>query len=140
MDWNTVIEILKWLVPIGGFGSVAGWFINRTERELKRIRDSHDAYKAMYEDLNQTVKEDINEKQEMRKAMSRLQRAINKVFSCRYFPDCPVNLELLRNKADSAGKPQGVTGQRRNPRGSRNDTGEDPGVESGDGDPGREPP
>ena len=140
MDWNTVREILEWIVPVGGFGSIAGWFINRTERELKRIRNSHDAYKAMYEDLNQTVKDDINEKQELRKTLSSLQRAINKVFSCRYFPDCPVNLELLRNKADSAGKPQGGAGQRRNPRGSRNDTGKDPGVEGGDGDPGREPP
>lgn len=140
MDWNTVREILEWIVPVGGFGSIAGWFINRTERELKRIRNSHDAYKAMYEDLNQTVKDDINEKQELRKTLSSLQRAINKVFTCRYFPDCPVNVELLRNKADSAGKPQGVAGQRRNPRGSRNDTGKDPGVEGGDGDPGREPP
>lgn len=140
MDWSSVIEILKWLVPIGGFGSVAGWFINRTERELKRIRDSHDAYKAMYEDLNQALKEDINEKQEMRKAMSRLHRAINKVFTCRYFPDCPVNVELLRNKADCSTKPKGGTGQRGNPRGSRNDPGYDPGVAGGDGDPGREPP
>jgi hypothetical protein len=131
MDWNIVLEILKWLVPIGGFGSVAKWFMNRTERELKRIRDSHDAYKAMYEDLQTTVKEDINEKQKLRKTIASLQRAVNKVFSCRHFPDCPVNIELLRNETDGAKQSAGDPGQRSDPGGAGGEAGDDPGVEGG---------
>lgn len=139
MEWNTVLEILRWILPIGGFGSIAGWLFNRTERELKRIRDSHDAYKVMYDDVKETLKEDINEKQELRKTIASLQRAVNKVFSCRHFADCPVNHELLHNKTSNS-KPQGNSGQRSNSRGARSRPGKDPGVDGGDGDPDREPP
>lgn len=98
MDWNILLEILQWLIPVGGFGSVAAWLTNRTERELKLIRNSHDAYKAMYEDLKETVKEDIQEKKELRNNISLLEKALSRIFNCRYYPDCPVNRELLNQQ------------------------------------------
>jgi hypothetical protein len=139
MEWSTIMEILQWILPIGGFGSIAGWFINRTERELKRIRDSHDAYKAMYEDLQTTVKEDINEKQKLRKTIAGLQRAVNKVFSCRHFPDCPVNIELLRNETDRSKQPTGGAGQHDHSGGAGGEAGDDPALEGGTRDSDGEP-
>ncbi|MDH6357240.1 hypothetical protein [Parabacteroides sp. PF5-9] len=129
MDWSLIIEIIKWVVPVGGFGSVAAWFINRTERELKQIRDSHDAYKTMYEDVKQTLNEEIEEKRALRKALGKFERAISKVFGCRYYPNCPVNIELLHQQTDKA-KPKGDSRQRSNKRSPGGDSDDNTGVKN----------
>jgi len=140
MDWNIILDILKWLIPVGGFGSIAGWFINRTERELKRIRESHDAYKVMYEDLRETVKEDINEKKKLRTTIGRLERALSRMYGCRYFPNCPVNIELQHQQTDHPKPKPGSSRQPRNKGDSGSEAGNSAGVESETRDTGDEPP
>ena len=94
MEQQIIIDILKWLLPTGGFGSVVLWLFNRTNRELKLIKESHDVYKVMYEDIKQTLEDEIEEKRQLRKALGRFERAISKVFKCKYYPNCPVDIEL----------------------------------------------
>lgn len=140
MSWDIIQSILQWLIPVGGFGSVVGWFINLTERELKRIRDSHDAYKTMYEDLSETVKEDINEKKKLRTMVGRLERALSKIYGCRHYPNCPVNVELRRGQADSTEPKQRGKGQSRNKGNTGGDSRDSAGVESAADDSNGEPP
>lgn len=140
MSWDIIQSILQWLIPVGGFGSVVGWFINRTDRELKRIRDSHDAYKTMYEDLCETVKEDINEKKKLRTMVGRLERALSKIYGCRHYPNCPVNVELQHNQADGTEPKQRGKGQSRNKRNTGSDSGDSAGVEGAADDSNGEPP
>lgn len=140
MSWNIILDILQWLIPVGGFGSVVGWFISRTERELKQIRGSHDAYKVMYEDLNETVKEDINEKKKLRTMVGRLERALSKIYGCRHYPNCPVNMELQHNQAIIAEPNQRGKGQSRNKGNTGSDSCDSTGVESTANDPDGKPP
>lgn len=143
MEWSLILEILKWLIPVGGFGSVAAWFINRTDRQLKRTRDTHDAYKAMYEDVKRTLNEEIEEKRALRKALTKFEKVLSKIFGCRHYPNCPVNIELLHRQTGNA-KPtrqtKGGNRQRDNPRESGADPDHHTTVESGAGDPDGEPP
>ena len=140
MDWDIILEVLKWLIPLGGFGSIAKWFISRTERELKRIRDSHDAYKTMYEDVKQTLNEEIEEKRALRLALGRFERAISKVFGCRHYPNCPVNVELLHQQADNPNPKSRGNGQHRNKGNPGGSAGKSAGVENGANDTDGEPP
>lgn len=140
MSWNIILDILQWLIPVGGFGSVVGWFVRRTERELKLIKDSHDAYKVMYEDLCETVKEDINEKKKLRTMVGRLERALSKIYGCRHYPNCPVNMELQHNQAIIAEPNQRGKGQSRNKGNTGGNSRDSPSVEGGDNDSNGEPP
>lgn len=132
MEWSLLLEILKWLIPVGGFGSVVGWLFNRTERELKHIREEHTAYKAMNADLSETIKEDIYEKKELRKTVAKLERAILRVYSCRHFPHCPVSVELQQQQTNSSKPKQANKRQPRNKGKPRSNTDNGSGVEGTD--------
>jgi len=137
MEKTMILEVLKWLTPIGGLiiSSIATWFINRAGRELKLIRDSHDAYKTMYEDVKETLNEEIEEKRALRKALAKFERALSKVFGCRHYPNCPVSLEFRNGQTgDPKPKPRGK-GRSRN----KGDTSSDAG-NSGGSPPDGEPP
>lgn len=97
-----LLDIMKWLLPTGCLGSVVAWLINRTNHELRQIKESHDVYKAMYEDLKNTLQDEIEEKKQLRRAVGRFERAISKVFNCKYYPNCPVNIELKENNERSS--------------------------------------
>ena len=93
-----IIEIVKWALPIGGLGSVVAWLFNRTFTELRLIKESHDTFKGMYEDVKQTMLDEIEEKKQLRKSIGRFERAINKMFVCKHYAHCPVNAELKKSK------------------------------------------
>lgn len=136
MELNIILDVVKWLIPVGGFGSVVAWFINRAGRELKLIRESHDTYKAMYEDVRRTLNEEIEEKRALRKALAKFDRALSKIFSCRHYPKCPVSLELCNSQADVK-KPKGK-GRSRNKENTDNDAGNstgENGTSNADGEP-----
>lgn len=140
MSWNVILEILKWAIPVGGLGGVAGWFINRAERELKRFHTQHDAYKAMYEDLSETVKEEINEKKKLRTTIGRLERALSKIYGCRHYPNCPVNVELQHHQTDSPKPKQANKRQPHNKGNTESDPGNGSAVESAANDTDGKPP
>jgi hypothetical protein len=112
MDWQSVINILTWLVPSGAAGSVVVWYANKTTRGLREIKESHDAYKIMYEDVKNTLIEEIDEKKALRKAVGRLERAIAAVGECRYSHDCPVDRELRKPETSPNEYGKGVSRQR----------------------------
>lgn len=140
MSWEVILEILKWLAPVGFLSPVAVWLTSRFERELKRIKASHDAYKLMYEDLTETVKEDINEKKKLRTMVGRLERALSKIYGCRHYPNCPVDVELQHIQTDVAKPQQRNNRQPRNKGDSGGNSRDSPRIEGGDGDNAGEPP
>ncbi|MFR9542669.1 MAG: hypothetical protein SNH27_11505 [Rikenellaceae bacterium] len=95
---HLIIDILKWLIPVGGLGSVVAWLFNRTFTELRLIKESHDTFKQMYEDVKQALLDETEEKKQLRRAVSKFERAINKMFICKHYASCPVNAELKQTK------------------------------------------
>lgn len=112
MDWSAILSVLTWLIPSGAVGSIAVWYASKTSRELKEIKDSHDAYKIMYEDVRNTLIEEIDEKKALRKAVGRLERAISAVGECRYSRSCPVDRELRKPETNPIDNGKGVPRQR----------------------------
>lgn len=116
-----IVEIVKWVIPIGGLGSVVAWLFNRTFSELRLIKESHDTFKVMYEDVKQALIDETEEKKQLRKVICRFERAINKMFACKHYAHCPVNEELkLTKEAEirTRGQPRRLSRQ----SGDRGDT------------------
>ncbi|MDR1454107.1 MAG: hypothetical protein LBJ01_00490 [Tannerella sp.] len=109
MEW--LQPVLEWLVPAGGLGSLAVWLTSRTLRTLRQLRTSkeiHDTYKLMYEDVSKEVRG-------LRQAVGRLERAISRASTCRYYGSCPVasGLREQQDGAEPAGRKGGSAhGQR----------------------------
>lgn len=123
MEGFSIMNLLSWLVPAGSFGSVVVWYASRATRQIRQVKESHDAYKAMYEDLKNTMLDEIEEKKTLRKAIGRLERAVNKSKDCRYSLDCPVEHELRKPEADQDGQPKGNPRQRGGQRTADNESG-----------------
>ncbi len=135
---ETIKELLTWLVPSGGLGAVIVWLTNKTLRKIRTSKEVHDTYKLMYEDVQKTIKELRDENKQLHKAMSRLERILSKVYSCRHYDTCPVRSELREQKKHDA-----ITRADRQPssaRGARDDISPDPGVEGQIGGSSDEPP
>lgn len=140
MEWNELlIKLLEWVIPLGGLGSIVAWFSNRTKRRIEEIKETHDAYKVMYEDLKTTLKDELQEKKRFRATLAKFERAIAKMAGCRLYPNCPVYNEL---HSDQAANPERKTGkrQRRNKGNTESDPGHDTSLESGTNDTDGEPP
>ena len=115
-----IIEIAKWLIPVGGLGSVVVWLLNRNIRELELIKKSHDTFKQMYEDINEALTNEVEEKKQLRKAVISFEKALSKMFVCKHYSKCPVNLELKQNsepKASARGQPKRKSSRQSGDRG-----------------------
>ncbi len=93
-----IMSVLQWIIPAGSFGSVLVWLTNKTLRNLRTAKETHDTYKIMYQDTKQTLVEIQNEKKELLKMRSRFERALSRCFSCRYYDICPAIHELQKHK------------------------------------------
>ena len=127
---ETIIQILQWVIPSGGLGTVIGWFWNRRVNQARSRKEIHDTFKQMYDDVsvllpkiqntNHELNEKVNELQEremrLTRALNRLSRAIEAIPLCDYHSQCPVLSEL---RLDEAGgerdghKEEPATGGRR---------------------------
>jgi hypothetical protein len=96
---DTLTTILQWLIPSGGLGAVIAWLFSRTLRNLRQTKEVHDTYKTLYEDISNTLTDVQNELDELHKELGRFRRAVSKIYSCRYYPDCPVQHELQNSEA-----------------------------------------
>lgn len=108
---ETLTNILQWLIPSGALGTVVVWLTNKTIRNLRTVKEIHDTYKVMYEDLHNTMLEIQGDNKKLQRAVGRLERAVSKVSSCRYYPNCPVNIEL-QQQATEQPKVRGRSRQR----------------------------
>ena len=48
---ETIINLLQWLIPSGGFGAVIVWLTNKNLRNLRMTKEVHDTYKTMFIDV-----------------------------------------------------------------------------------------
>jgi hypothetical protein len=132
---GTLIDIAQWLIPSGGLGAALAWFFSKTLRQIRTTREVHDTYKQLYENIQETLVDLQDENKKLYRAVSKLERAISKASSCRYYADCPIGRELLREReADT--KP---SRRKRQPGAAGDPDGAvraDPGIESAAGDSG----
>jgi hypothetical protein len=109
-------DILQWLLPTGGLGSIFAWLGSKILRRLQETKEVHDTYKTLYEDISETLKSLQNEVDGLHKELGRFRRSVSKMYGCRYYPDCPVQRELQnseKNRDRSKGKkPNGQSGDR----------------------------
>lgn len=136
---DTLINILQWLIPSGGLGAVIVWLTNKTLRNVRTAKEVHDTYKALYDDLRQTLIQLQDENKKLYKVVSRLERAVSKAPRCRYYDTCPIRDEL-RDNPEISGKPKGGKRQRSDKRNTDSENYSGSGVESGNGDSPGEPP
>lgn len=111
VEW---LELLKWLLPSGCFVTLCGYILRRRVNQAQRKKEVESIYKAMYEEtkksmldlmeeIKQLKEEQTKRDEENRKlyrAISRLERAVSLVSTCRHYDDCPVRDELYRQKSN----------------------------------------
>lgn len=98
--WHSITEVLQWLLPTGGVLGLIWWYYTKMGKDLQALRDSHDTYKAMYQDVSETLKDEVSEKRKLRLVLARLEKALSKMSQCKYIDDCPVDRELRRASSD----------------------------------------
>ena len=96
MMTESLLTLLQWLLPTGAVGSVIVWLTSKTLRQARTAQEVHNAYKAMYEDVQGTLIHLQNENIQIHSAMLRLEAAIRKATACRYYDTCPVRSELRK--------------------------------------------
>ena len=113
---ETIVSIIQWLVPSGGFGAVIIWLTSKTIRNTRRQKEIHDTYKIMYEDTQNTLLRILDENKKLSYMVLRMERAINRISACSFAASyaCPVSAELQKHPSN---------GQRREAR-LNGDTGE----------------
>jgi hypothetical protein len=116
------VSILEWILPAGGLGAFLTWLTNKTLRNIRTTKEVHDAYKQMYDDVKRTLIDILDENNKLRKAVSKLERAISKAGSCRYADSCPVLRDDQLRETEIVGNDeqygeQGQPEDRRNKRG-----------------------
>lgn len=131
-----ITSILQWLIPSGGLGAVIVWLTNKTLRSTRTAKEVHETYKVLYEDIGKTLIELQNENKRLYAITSRLEKAVSKASSCRYYSDCPINNELSKHetgnrarKRISQGQPAERQRKRKNGEDAKSDG--DTGSESG---------
>ncbi len=105
-----ILSILQWLVPSGALGGVVVWLTNRTLRQTRTIKEVHDTYKVMYNDVTETlIKVQDENKQaniELNKTIQQLNRTLQRAMRCRYYKQCPIRGELQKPEEHYADKPK----------------------------------
>jgi hypothetical protein len=124
----TLIDIAQWLIPSGGLGAALVWFFSKTLRQIRTTREVHDTYKQLYENIQGTLVDLQDENKKLYRAVSKLERAISRASSCRYYANCPIGHELWREREVDA-KPPRSKRQSGNPGDSDDDISVDPGLE-----------
>lgn len=113
---GTIDSILQWALPSGFIASLLTWLVNRKLYRAKNVQEQQMIYKQLYEDIQLTLKQVVDEKKELLDAFSRLQAAMYKIAVCKYSHQCPVTIRLQSKK-------RGDTIRRTEPK-ARSDSGE----------------
>lgn len=122
MSADTMMNLLQWALPAGSVGAVLSWIASRSLRQVRQQKETHDTFKAMYEDVSalllktqkkyeetNTIIDDLRaENRRTQRALNRLSRAIEAIQLCPYRAECPVRSELQDGEpGDGAVQPGG---------------------------------
>jgi hypothetical protein len=132
---DTLTSILQWLIPSGGLGAIVAWLFSKTLRQIRTAKEVHDTYKQLYENIQGTLIDLQDENKKLYKAVSKLERVISRASACRYYSDCPIKHELLREQTVDT-KPKS---RKRQPANQGDEAGRiraDPGFDGGADDSG----
>jgi hypothetical protein len=136
---DVLITLLQILIPSGGITALFAWYAKKESRKVKDAREAkeiNDAYKALYNDVTETLIEIQNDKRELRRLLTGLERAIGKCYTCRYYAACPALIELQKYKGSHPAGDGGLAcGQRKTDRRPRDNTGEPGDASDSDGQP-----
>ena len=98
---SVIKDFLFYLLPAGGLGGVIVWIFNKKIRRAKSDKEVHDAYKAMYDDVKEEIKEIRNENKYLHKELARVGAIVStievivaKAADCVHYAGCPIRLEL----------------------------------------------
>ena len=147
---ETFLTLLQGLLPAGGLGAVMVWLTSKTLRKLRTVKETHDTYKVMYEDLRTSLIQLQNDYTNIHTAFVRLEALVRRASVCRYYAHCPLRDELQRlekNGRTRATQPGGSGSARGQPASRRDCAADDythelpgSGGQSLDGDTDAEPP
>lgn len=90
---DIIIQLLHWAVP-GGIGVGVAWLLNRNVRTAHEAKEVHDTYKEMYADVSRSLTEMRGENEKLFNAIIRLEHAVQRANTCRYWDACPIRSEL----------------------------------------------
>lgn len=93
---ETFLTLLQGLLPAGGLGAVMVWLTSKTLRKLRTVKETHDTYKVMYEDLRTSLIQLQNDYTNIHTAFVRLEALVRRASVCRYYAHCPLRDELQR--------------------------------------------
>ena len=108
MKMGAILAILQWAIPSGGIGAAIAWLADRKVARAKAAKEVQDIYESMYDRVSkllietQKKNEEIQGKLEkmstesagLKRAINRLNRAIEAIQLCPHRGSCPVSSEL----------------------------------------------
>lgn len=93
---GTIESILQWVLPSGFIASLLTWLVNRKLYRAKSVQEQQMIYKQLYEDIQLTLKQVVDEKKELLDAFSKLQAAVYAIGVCKYAHQCPVTIRMQK--------------------------------------------
>ena len=128
----TWFDLLVALISSGVLFSLGTWFVNRKVTNTRQKKEIFDYYKSISEELQ-------DENRKLYRVISRLERAMSMVSTCKHYAECPIRGEL-RKYEENDRKRQGNRRQRPTERSPTGDKHTDTVVEGGTEDTYTEPP
>lgn len=135
----TWFDLLVTLISSGVLFSLGTWLVNRKVNNTRQKKEIFDYYKSISEDLQTTLEKLQDENRKLYRVISRLERAMSMVSTCKHYADCPVRYEL-RKYEENDRKHQDNHRQRPTERSPTGDKHTDTAVEGGTEDTYTEPP
>lgn len=105
---GAILAILQWAIPSGGIGAAIAWLANRKVARAKAAKAVQDIYESMYDRVSKLLMETQKKNEEiqgklekmstesaaLKRAINRLNRAIEAIQLCPHRGSCPVSNEL----------------------------------------------
>lgn len=92
----TWFDLLVTLISSGVLFSLCTWFVNRKVNNTRQKKEIFDYYKSISEDLQTTLEKLQDENRKLYRVISRLERAMSMVSTCKHYADCPIRGELRK--------------------------------------------
>lgn len=92
----TWFDFLVTFISSGCLFSLGTWFVNRKVNNTRQKKEIFDYYKSISEDLQTTLEKLQDENRKLYRVISRLERAMSMVSTCKHYAECPIRGELRK--------------------------------------------